>query len=153
MDENKELEHLIPQMNINVPATAQPQEDKALIPDEVWMGWCSEILNSLRQDRSEIDEIKSSFVEMVINEGDSTSASKEALTKCLELKLKASEDMTKVLDLATRVKLKERDTFPRYMAAHQNNTITIGDNASKRELIKQIQKFQKNKEENGQNKS
>jgi hypothetical protein len=149
MDENKEFEHLIPQMNLNVPANQQQQEEKALIPDEVWLGWCGEILNNLRQERQEIDEVKRSLVEMVINEGDSTSASKEAMTRMFEIKANISEKMTRVLDLATRVKLKEKDTFPKYLAAHQNNTINLGDSSSKRELIKQIQKIQKKKEENG----
>lgn len=153
MEENKDLEHLIPQMNVNVPTNPQPQEEQALIPDDVWMGWCQEILNNLRQERQEVDDVKNSLVEMVINDGDSTSASKEAMTKLFEIKAGISEKMTKVLDLATRVKLKERDTFPRYLAAHQNNTITIGDGAAKRELIKQIQKMQKQKESNEQNKS
>ena len=154
MEENKELEQLIPQMNVNVPAPQPQEEEKALIPDEVWMGWCNEVMNNLRQERQEVDEVKHNFIEMVINEGDSTSASKEALTKLFEIKAGISEKMTKVLDLATRVKLKERDTFPRYLAAHQNNTINLGDSAAKRELIKQIQKIQKQKEANdGQNKS
>ena len=154
MDENKELENLIPQMNVNVPAPQPQEEEKALIPDEIWMGWCNEVMNNLRQERQEVDEVKHNFIEMVINEGDSTSASKEALTKLFEIKAGISEKMTKVLDLATRVKLKERDTFPRYLAAHQNNTINLGDSAAKRELIKQIQKMQKKKDENdGQNKS
>lgn len=153
MEENNELEHLIPQMNVNVPTPQPQEEEKALIPDEIWMGWCQEILNNLRQERQEVDDVKNNFIEMVVNEGDSTSASKEALTKLFEIKAGISEKMTKVLDLATRVKLKERDTFPRYLAAHQNNTITIGDSASKRELIKQIQKIQKQKDGNEQNKS
>jgi hypothetical protein len=154
MDDNKELEQLIPQLNVNVPAPQSQEEEKALIPDEVWMGWCNEVMNNLRQERQEVDEVKHNFIEMVINEGDSTSASKEALTKLFEIKAGISEKMTKVLDLATRVKLKERDTFPRYLAAHQNNTINLGDSGAKRELIKQINKIQKQKEANdGQNKS
>ena len=153
MEENKELEQLIPQMNVNVPATQPQEEEKALIPDEIWLGWCNEVLNNLRQERQEVDEVKQSLVEMVINEGDSTSASKEAMTKMFEIKAGISEKMTKVLDLATRVKLKERDTFPRYLAAHQNNTINLGDSTAKRELIKQINKIQKKKEKNEQNKS
>lgn len=147
MEENKDLENLIPQMNVNVPAPQQQSEEKVLIPDEVWLGWCHEVLNNLRQERQEVDEVKQSLVEMVINEGDSTSASKEAMTKMFEIKAGISEKMTRVLDLATRVKLKERDTFPRYLAAHQNNTINLDGNNSKRELIKQLQKLQQ-KEEN-----
>jgi hypothetical protein len=148
MEENKDLEKLIPQLNVNLPANQDQQEEKVLIPDDVWMGWCSEILNNCRQDRQELDDIKNNLVEMVMNEGDPSSATKEALTKCLEIKSNIADKMTKVLDLATRVKLKDRDTFPRYLAAHQNNTITIGDGAAKRELIKQLQKYQKDKENN-----
>jgi hypothetical protein len=149
MDDNKDFEHLIPQMNLNVPANPPQPEEKVLIPDEVWLDWCGEILNNLRQERQEVDEVKRSLVEMVINEGDSTSASKEAMTKMFEIKAGISEKMTRILDLATRVKMKEKDTFPKYLAAHQNNTINLGDSSSKRELIKQIQKIQKKKEENG----
>jgi len=144
MEDNKELEQLLPQINVNLPAKQEEQEN--LVPDELWLGMCGEIMNNLRQDRTELDEVKNNFIEMVINEGDSTSASKEALTKLLELKIEVSDKMSKVLDLITRVKLKERDTFPRYLAAHQNNTINIGD-SSKRELIKQINKYQKKKKE------
>lgn len=140
-------------MNVNLPAQQPQEEEKSLIPDEVWMNWCQEILNNLRQERQEVNDVKDSFIEMVINEGDSTSASKEALTKLFEIKAGISEKMTKVLDLATRVKLKERDTFPRYLAAHQNNTITIGGSAEKRELIKQIQKIKQKEKDDGQNKS
>ncbi len=147
MEENKELEHLIPQMNVNVPGNQNQEEEKVLIPDDVWLGWATEQLNLCRQNMQEVDEVGSNFKEMVFNEGDATSASKEALTKCLEIKSNIVDKMTKVLDLATRVKLKERDTFPRYLAAHQNNTITIGDGAAKRELLKQIHDIQKNKKE------
>jgi hypothetical protein len=142
--ENSELEKLIPQMNVNVPATQDQEEN--MIPDEMWLGMCSEIMNNLRQDRQDLDEVKNNFIEMVINEGDSTSASKEALVNLFKIKTDIADKMAKVLDLMTRVKLKEKDTFPKYLAAHQNNTINIAD-GSKRELIKQIQKIQKRKKE------
>jgi hypothetical protein len=52
--------------------------------------------------------------------------------------------MAIVADLMTRVKLKERDTFPKYLAAHQNNTINIGENnGTKRDLLKQIERAKK----------
>ena len=54
--------------------------------------------------------------------------------------------MAKIADLVTRVKLKERDTFPRYLAASQNNTINVGDGA-KRALLEAINKAQKDKED------
>lgn len=145
MEDDKELEKLLPQMNVNLPAPEEQQENN-LVSNDMWLGICGEILNYLREERQEIDEAKNNFGEMIFNDGDSTSASKEAFTKLIELKSGISEKMTKVLDLATRVKLKEKDTFPRYLAAHQNNTIQIGD-TNKREFLKQISKYQKKKKE------
>ena len=143
--ENSDLEKLIPQMNVNVPATQDQEEN--MVPDEMWLGMCSEIMNNLRQDRQDLDEVKNNFIEMVINEGDSTSASNEALVNLFKIKTDIADKMAKVLDLMTRVKLKDKDTFPKYLAASQNNTINIAD-GSKRELIKQIQKIQKEKRKN-----
>lgn len=136
----KDINELIPQLNVNLP---EVQEEKSnLVADEHWLGVCDEIMNNLRQERHEVDEVKNSFVDMVINEGDSTSASKEALVNLLKIKSEISDKMSRVFDMMTRVKLKERDTFPRYLNAKQNNTINIAD-SSKRDLIKQIQKFEK----------
>ena len=42
----------------------------------------------------------------------------------------------------TRVKLKEKDTFPRYLAANQTNNITVDSPkkiVNKRELIEQLE--------------
>jgi hypothetical protein len=146
MEEDKDIEKLIPQLNVNMQPAQLPPEDKILIPDELWMGWCNELMNNYRQERQDIDEYKTNLADMIFNEGDATSASKEAFTKLLELKAGISEKMTKVLDLATRVKLKEKDTFPRYLAAHQNNTINLGDSTEKRKFLKEIQKIQMNKD-------
>ncbi len=59
-----------------------------------------------------------------------------------EIKASISEKMTRVLDLATRIKLKERNTIPGYLAQHYNNT-AIGHNTDKREVIKRVEKMQK----------
>ena len=75
---------------------------------------------------------------MVFNEGDSTTSSKEAVVNLIKLRSEQSDKMTKVADLMTRIKLKERDTFPRYMAASQNNTINIG--GDRRALLEAITK-------------
>ncbi len=77
-----------------------------------------------------------------MNDGDATSASKEALVNLIKVKSETADKMTKVLDLATRIKLK-KDHFPAYLNAKQENTITIGDNGAKRELIRQVKKIQK----------
>lgn len=146
-----DLKEVIPSLNLNVPPTAAmqpiPEEKENIISDDALLGIYHEVLNGIREDRQEIDKLLANFVEMVINEGDSTSASKEALVNLVKIKTDTSDKMAKIADLMTRVKLKEKDTFPKYLAAHQNNTINIGENApSKRELIKQIERAKKAKE-------
>ena len=83
------------------------------------------------------------FVDMVINDGDSTSASKEALVNLVKIKSDSADKMAKVAELMTRCKLKE--IFPKYLNAKQENTINIGDGTTKRELLKQIEKARKKK--------
>ncbi len=138
-----ELESIIPAMNVNVPA--QMPEETNLITDDALLGIYAEILSNLREDREEITGLTSNFVEMVINEGDSTSSSKEALVNLVKIKTDLNEKMAKVADLMTRVKLKDRDTFKPYMRTEQNNTINIGDGAAKRELLRSIENAQKKK--------
>ena len=101
----------------------------------------------LREDRVALDEVLVNFIDMVMNEGDSTSASKEAIVNLIKVKSDASDKMAKVADLMTRIKLKDRDTFPRYLAAQQNNKITIENSANKRDFLKLIQKAQEKKDD------
>jgi len=147
--DSEELEQLIPQLNVNVPQVSQ--EENNLIPDELIMGLYSEILNNIRKDREDIGELLNNFVDMVINGGDSTTSSKEALVNLVKIQTETNDKMSKVADLITRVKLKERDTFPKYLTANQENKITINNSGSKRELIKAINKIQqvKNQEKAG----
>ena len=81
----------------------------------------------------------STFLEMVINDGDASSASKEAIVNLIKIKSDTSDKMSKVADLMTRIKLKEKDTFPRYLSAQQNNKVVI--EGSKRDLLKSINKL------------
>jgi hypothetical protein len=83
--------------------------------------------------------VLANFIEMVMNEGDASSASKEAIVNLMKIKSDTSDKMAKVADLMTRIKLKEKDTFPRYLAAQQNNKVVI--EGSKREMIKSINKI------------
>ena len=85
---------------------------------------------------------------MVMNDGDATSSTKEALVNLIKIKSDMSDKMSKVADLMTRIKLKERDTFPKYLAAQQNNTINIGNNGnnSRRSLIEALNKAKTKKE-------
>jgi hypothetical protein len=140
----KEDNSLIPSMNLNL--SNQNNDVSQLISDETVVTVYEEILNNLRTDRIEVDEYLNNFADMVFNGGDSTTSSKEALINLIKVKSDTADKMAKIADLMTRIKLKERDTFPRYLAASQNNTINVGDGA-KRALLEAINKAQKDKED------
>jgi hypothetical protein len=139
------LEGLVPSMNVGVPAKQEPENSKEIVSDEMVLGLYAEILNTIKQDRTEIDDVLVKFMDMVLNEGDSTTSSKEALVNLIKMKTDQADKMSKVADMMTRVKLKEKDTFPRYLAASQNNTINIGDGGQKRALLEAIDKARKEK--------
>ena len=63
----------------------------------------------------------------------------------IKIKSDTADKMSKVADLMTRIKLKEKDTFPRYLAAQQNNKVVI--EGSKRDLLKSINKITSKKGE------
>jgi len=142
-----ELEKLLPTMNVGMVPQKQEEggELSRLISDDALLGVYAEIMGNLRDDRKELDEYISTFANMVLNDGDATTSSKEALVNLVKIKSDIPDKMAKVADLMTRIKLKERDTFPRYLAAHQNNTINIGEGGSKRALLEAIEQAKKGK--------
>ena len=118
-----------------------------IVSDEQLVDVYQEVLENIRQDRKQTEEFINNFADLVINEGDSTSASKEALVNLLKLKHDTSDKMAKIADLMTRIKLKDKDTFPKYLAANQNNTININSGNNKRQFLESLNK----KKEEGQN--
>lgn len=100
-----------------------------------------EIMNDLRSDREEINTYIETFAEFIVNGGDSSSASKEALVNLLKIKTDISDKKAKIADLCTRLKLQDRNTFPRYLAAQQNNTYKINVDSKKKklELLKSLE--------------
>jgi len=139
-----EFSDLIPKMNIEVPELTNDVSN--LIGDEELLDGFDEVIGWLREDRSQINEFIDNMADMVINEGDATSASKEALVNFVKMKTDLADKAAKILDLKTRIKLKERDTFPKYLAASQNNTINIGgQSSSRRSLIEAVNKAKKKK--------
>ncbi len=139
----QDLESLVPKMNVNLPQQPLMEQIPCPVSDDMLMGIYGEIIDDIRKDREEISSYITAFVEMVINEGDSTTSSKEALVNLMKMKSDCPDKIAKVADLMTRVKLKEKDTFRPYMANNQTNTINI--NTDKRDLLKQIEKHQKGK--------
>lgn len=143
---DESVDNMIPHMNVNLPANKDQPQEPELIEDETLIALYSEILTDIKDDRREISEYVANMAEMVFNEGDATSSSKEALVNFVKAKSDLSDKAVKIADLMTRIKLKSRDTFPRYLAANQNNTINIGDSGKKRQLLEAINKAKKSKE-------
>jgi hypothetical protein len=141
--DDMDLELLLPSMNVEKSFT--PDAKECIIGDKEITGLYDEILDQCRKDREQHDEILANFLDMVMNDGDASSASKEAIVNLLKSKTDISDKMSKIADLKTRIKLKDTDTFPRYLAAQQNNKVVI--EGSKRELIKSVAKLKNNKKE------
>ena len=139
-----DITDLIPQMNVNLPVDQQ-QESKCLIADDQLLGIYDEIMGNFRKDRKETSHITKEFADMVINGGDSSSSSKEALVNLLKLKNDISDKMTKIADLMTRLKMKSPDTYKPYLNAKQENKTTINI-TGRRNLLKKIEAASKEEE-------
>jgi hypothetical protein len=135
--ETKEIKEAIPSLNLNIEGKSN-KEETTIVSDEQLLDIYKEIMENIREDRKQVSEFIDNFADMVINEGDATSSSKEGLVNLIKVKTDMSDKMSKVADLMTRIKMKDRDTFPKYLAASQNNTINISSN--KRQLIEAINK-------------
>lgn len=138
-DFDMDVEMILPTMNVSKELTSGSEDKECIVKDENLLGLYDEILTNCRDDRSKVDEILTTFLEMVINDGDASSASKEAIVNLMKIKSDTADKMSKVADLMTRLKLKDKDTFPRYLAAQQNNKVVI--EGSKRDLLKSINKI------------
>lgn len=132
-----DIDDLIPTMNVQKDVVEEKEE--AMVEDDDLWAIYGEIMENCRKDRESVDEVLVNFIDMVMNEGDASSASKEAIVNLLKIKSDSSDKMSKIADLMTRIKLKDKDTFPRYLAAQQNNKVVI--EGSKREMIKSINKL------------
>lgn len=118
--------------------------ETSLVSDEALLGVYSEIMTDIREDRKKVDELLDNFVDMVINEGDSTNSSKEALVSLAKLRTDSADKMVKIADLMTRIKLKESNTWKPYMGkgGNQGTNLTIIDQSgmTKREILDSINK-------------
>lgn len=133
--ELKQLEKVIPAMNVTVPSSPKAERDD-LIPDTVLLGLYGELLDMTRQDRVETTEYINNLAEMVFNGGDGSSSSKESLVQLMKLKMDATNNMSKIADLMTRIKLKDRYTIDfAPLNASQTNNINIKAGNQKKELM------------------
>lgn len=146
--EDNANDDIIPSMNVNISQPiSKKEEEKTVIKNEEMVTLYKEILDYCRKDRQDADDAFKTFVEMVVNEGDATSSSKEAMVNLLKTKIEATGQMTKVMDLLMRYVLKDRDTFPRYLAANQENNIIVKSGNKKRSFLEKIEKMQKDNKE------
>lgn len=88
----------------------------------------SNILDDIKNSCEQVDDVLRTFLDMVVNEGDASSSSKEALVNLIKIKSDFADKKIKVLDLSMRAYLRDRDTFPKYLSATQNNITIKGNN-------------------------
>ena len=117
----------------------------SIVSDEALMGVYGEIMDNLRSDREQVSDLVDTFSNMVLNDGDGSTSSKEALVNLIKTKIEASDKMTRIADLMTRIKLKQPDTFQPWMGKGKEkggNTINIYDSSgiNRKSLMEKIQK-------------
>ena len=141
MDENTQTLQ-VPPMNLMV---GNPNSTESPINDNDLLNIYSEIMGDLRNDRKEIDCLLNNFVEMVMNEGDSSSASKEAVVNLIKVKSDIADKMTKIADLMTTLRLKDKSVSK--LTANQTNHIHITDKRNLLETINNLKKVKSESEE------
>lgn len=125
----------LPTMNIVAQEIPKKEELVAASADNLGK-FCEEILTDIRSDGDQLNNVIKNFMDMVLNDGDASSSSKEALVNLIKMKTDLADKKTKVMDLLMRAYLKESNTFPKYLAAHQHNQINI--DGGRRALIQQM---------------
>lgn len=143
---SKELEEergevIKPESAISEPVS---QGELSIVSDEALVGVYEEILNNLRSDRDQVSGLVDTFSNMVLNDGDASTSSKEALVNLVKTKIDATDRMAKIADLMTRIKLRQPDTFQPWMnkGKEKGNTINIYDSSglNRKSLMERIQK-------------
>ncbi len=149
LQDDDDLQSLMPQMNVAIPPSAPIAEQREdLISNDSLLGVYSEILGMMRDEHKQVTGYIDNFADLVINDGDSSTSSKEALVGLVKIRSDIPDKMVKIADLMTRLKMKETNTFKPYLTAHQTNNVMIGDSGSeRRELLNTIKKAQKKKKD------
>ena len=113
-----------PQMTIPTAPVAQ-SSSQPLFEDEEMLKMCGEVLSNMRNDRKQLDTLISNFVEMVFNEGDSTTASKEALVALMTAKTNMSDKQMKIVDTMAKFKLKRWHPLPSQLQPTKKTITTL----------------------------
>jgi uncharacterized membrane protein YdfJ with MMPL/SSD domain len=130
----------IPIPPANIVVSANPTDECPITDTDLHQIY-SEILDDIRNDRREINSLLNNFTEMVMNEGDGSSASKEAIVNLIKTKSDLSDKKTKIADLMTSLRIKDKSLLKN--STNQTNHIHITD---KRNLIESLTtKYKKEK--------
>ncbi len=141
-DEELDMNDLMPSMNVSSPVEQERRPD--LISDEKLTGVYDEILDMLRKEHHQVTDYIDNFAEMVVNGGDPSTSSKEALVNLVNIRTGIPDKMAKIADLMTRLKMKQPDTYKPYLNATQTNNVIIGDSTDERRaLLDAIKKAKK----------
>ena len=117
-----EVTDLVPEMP--VPQVVPSEGTSELISDEDLLGAFDEVKGLLQEDREQIKDLTLKIADMVINGGDASPSSKEALSSLLKTQTDLIDKMVKVADLKTRLKMKDRNTISDGMMAKIKQTQT-----------------------------
>lgn len=128
----------IPSMNVDISGSSQ-REEKPLVTNDEMTEMYKKIFSYIEEDRSENVDLYNTLKDMVINDGDASHSTKEAMIQAARMRGESADKLTKIMDLLMRSLLKERDTFPRYLAANQENNI-IFKGGSKRSFLEKLEK-------------
>jgi hypothetical protein len=127
----------IPAMNMNL--AAPQKEEKPIVTNDDMVDMYKKIFNFCEEDRNEAGDLHNTLKDMVMNDGDASHSTKEAMIQALRIRCESTDKMTKVMELLMRYVLKDRDTFPRYLAQNQENNI-IFKGGSKRQFLEKLEK-------------
>jgi hypothetical protein len=137
MVEQKDIKLPVVNVVAEVPAEIAKNE---IVKAEQLIAYSIEILDDIRSDRQELSDKINTFAEMVVNEGEASHSTKEALVNLLKIKSDTADKKTKVMDLLVRIFTRDR-SMPGYIAQNVNN-LQINHN-SKRDLLKTFEEEKK----------
>ncbi len=129
----------LPIPSMNVGGIAPQKEETPVVTNDQMVDMYKKIFDHCEEGRKDAGELYEVLKDMVVNDGDASHSTKEAMIQALRLKCEAADKETKVMDLLMRYILKDRDTFPRYLAANQENNI-IFKGGSKRSFLEKLEK-------------
>lgn len=111
-----------------------PPDSHQIVQGDQLIGYYTEILHDIKEDRDEVSKILDNFNDMLVNQGDATHSTKEALVNLVKIKSEIADKKTRVLDLLLRSFNRDR-SIPGYIA--KNMQVNI-DNSSKRNLLTRL---------------